>query len=211
MAQYHAICVDQPCRGATVHSVSSKWTCFISPYVLVSSSNPLVSHWYREFLRQSWHGSRQPTPQENDTLLSRGAGPGSPDFICWFKQKAQTDAPISDELRQVANGCAVRVKSFTGYDVNGYRFHTASYEQSRPNRQTTNNGVITLDTNGLAYYGRIEEIYELPFYGSKPLTPIIFKCHWFHPGITRRTPKLGLVEIRHDFVYPGKDVYIVAQ
>jgi hypothetical protein len=39
-----------------------------------------------------------------------------------FKQKAQTDAPISDELRQVANGCAIRAKSFTDYDVNGYRF-----------------------------------------------------------------------------------------
>ena len=82
-------------------------------HCLVSSSNPLVSRWYREFLRQSWHGSRQPTPQENDTLLSQGAGPESLDFICWFKQKAQTDARISDELRQVANGYAVRVKSFT--------------------------------------------------------------------------------------------------
>ena len=77
--------VDQPYRGAAVHWVSSERTCFISPYVLVSSSNPLVSRWYREFLCQSWHGSRQPTPQENDTLLSRGAGPECPNFICWFK------------------------------------------------------------------------------------------------------------------------------
>jgi hypothetical protein len=30
----------------------------------------VVSRWYREFLLQSWHGSRQPTHQENDTLLS---------------------------------------------------------------------------------------------------------------------------------------------
>ena len=127
---------------------------------------------------------------------SQGAGPESPNFICWFKQKAQTDALISDELRQVANGCAVRVKSFIGYDVNGSRFHTASYEQSRPNRKTTNNGVVTPGTYGLDYYERIEEIYELSFYGSKPLTPIIFKCHWFHPRVTRWTPKLGLVEIR---------------
>ena len=49
--------------------------------------------------------------------------------------QAQTDASISDELRQVANGCALRVRSFTSYDVNGYRFHTASYEQSRPNKK----------------------------------------------------------------------------
>jgi hypothetical protein len=31
------------------------------------------------------------------------------------------------------------------------------------------------------YFGRIEEIYELNFYVSKPLTPVIFKCHWFDP------------------------------
>ena len=83
--------------------------------------------------------------------------------------------------------------------MNGYRFHTASYEQNRPNRQTTNSGVVTPGTDGLDYYG------------TKPLTPVIFKCHWFHPGVTRRTPKLWLVEIRQDSVYLGKDVYIVAQ
>jgi hypothetical protein len=34
------------------------------------------------------------------------------------------------------------------------------------------------------------------FYGSKPLTPVIFKCHWFDPQVTRRThSNLGIVEI----------------
>ena len=138
-------------------------------------------------------------------------GPGRPDFISWFKRKAQTDVTISDELRQVANGCAIRVKSFNGYDVNGYRFQTTCYEQSRPNRKTTNSGVLTPGTDEVQYYGRIEEIYELSFHGSKALNPVIFKCHWFDPGATRWTPNLGLVEIQPDSVYPGKDVYIVAQ
>jgi hypothetical protein len=31
--------------------------------------------------------------------------------------QGQTDASISAELRQVANGCAYRVKSFAAYDV----------------------------------------------------------------------------------------------
>ena len=115
------------------------------------------------------------------------------------------------ELRQVADGCAYKVRSFTGYDVNGYRFHTTRHEQSRPNRRTTNTGVFTPGFDGVEYYGIIEEIYELTFHGCKPLNPVIFKCHWFHPRVTRRTPKLGLVEIRQDSVYPIKDVYIVAQ
>ena len=76
---------------------------------------------------------------------------------------------MSVELRQVADGCAYRVKSFTGYDVNGYRFHTTSHEQSRPNQRTTNTGVFTQGLDGVKYYERIEEIYELTFYGCKPL------------------------------------------
>jgi hypothetical protein len=44
---------------------------------------------------------------------------------------------MNDELRQVANGFPYKVRSFTGYDVNGYCFHTISYEQSRPNQRTT--------------------------------------------------------------------------
>jgi hypothetical protein len=95
--------------------------------------------------------------------------------------------------------------------MNGYRFHAASYEQSRPNRRTTNSGVFTPGTDGLDYYGRIEEIYKLSFYGDRPFNPIIFKCHWFDPRAARHTPNLGLVEIRQDSVYPRRDVYIVAQ
>jgi len=118
---------------------------------------------------------------------------------------------MSAELRQVANGCAYRVKSFGAYDVNGYRFHITRHEQNRPNRRTTNTGVFTPGDDGIEYYGRIEEIYELTFHGSKTLKPVIFKCHWFDPQAVRRTSNLGLVEIQQSLVYAGDDVYIVAQ
>lgn len=65
---------------------------------------------------------------------------------------------MSPELRQVADGFAYRVRSFSGYDVNGYRFRTTSYEQSRPNRKTTSSGVFTPGLDGVEYYGIIEEI-----------------------------------------------------
>jgi hypothetical protein len=66
---------------------------------------------------------------------------------------------MNAELRQVADGFALRVRSYSVYDVNGYRFCTASYEASRPNRKTTNTGVFTPGLDGIEYYGRIEEIY----------------------------------------------------
>src|SRR6185312_14489507 len=95
--------------------------------------------------------------------------------------QAQTDASMSAELWQVANGCAYRVKSFGAYGMNEYHFHTTRHEQSRPNRRITNTRVFTPGDDGLEYYGRIEEIYKLTFHGSKPLKPVILKCHLFDP------------------------------
>ena len=82
---------------------------------------------------------------------------------------------------------------------------------SRPNQRTTNSGVFTPGQDGVEYYGRIEEIYELSFQGCEPLNPVVFKCHWFDPQMTRWTPNVGLVEIQHDLMMAGDDVYIVAQ
>ena len=73
---------------------------------------------------------------------------------------------MSAELRQVADGFSYRVKLFNVYDVNRYRFHTMRYDQSRPNRRTTNTNVFTPGQDGFEYYGRVEEIYELKFHGS---------------------------------------------
>ena len=163
-----------------------------------------------------------------------------PDFISWFKRKvlcnfahtqvdrllctcdlyndlsclnlqSEIDLSMNPELRQVVNGFEYRVKSFSGYDVNEYCFHITRHEQKRPNRRTTNFGVFTPGLDGVEYYGKIEEIYELKFRGCKPLNPVVFKCHWFDPQVMRRTPTLGLVKIRQDSFYGGKDVYIVTQ
>ena len=113
-----------------------------------------------------------------------------------MRLQGQTDSSMSAELRQVADGFSYRVKSFNIYDVNGYRFHTMRYEQSRPNQRTTNTGIFTPGQDGVEYYGRVEEIYELKFHGYVLLTPVIFKCHWFDPTLTRHTPSVGLVEIQ---------------
>jgi hypothetical protein len=42
---------------------------------------------------------------------------------------------MSAELRQVANDFAYRAKKYSRYDVNGYRFQTTIFDQSRPNRK----------------------------------------------------------------------------
>ena len=62
--------------------------------------------------------------------------------------------------------------------------------------------------DGVEYYRRIEEIYKLIFHGCKPLNPVIFKYHWFDPEVVRRTPNLGLAEIRQSSVLPGDNDYL---
>jgi hypothetical protein len=117
----------------------------------------------------------------------------------------------------VARGCEYKVSSFNAYDVNGYRFHTTGYEKSRPNAKTTNTGVYTPgvvsvdDPEPEDYYGTVEEIYELQFCGPKAPKLVVFKCQWFKPAVSKKSSKLGIVEIRQDSFYEGEDVYIAAQ
>jgi hypothetical protein len=110
--------------------------------------------------------------------------------------QARTNAEMDGELKQVAKGFAYKVKSFTVYDVNGYRFHTRSYKLSLPNQKTTNTRVHTSDTDDRDYYDIVEEIYKLNFELCEGHKPIVFKCHWFDPNVTRRAPLIGQVEIR---------------
>jgi hypothetical protein len=70
---------------------------------------------------------------------------------------------------------------------------------------------MTPGTDGKAYCGILEEIYKLEFHGSKAFNPIVFKCQWFQPEVSRQYPHIGQVETRLDSIYEGDDVWIVAQ
>ena len=54
--------------------------------------------------------------------------------------------------------------------------------------------VSAIGDGGIEYYGTVEAIYELLFYGENPPNVIVFKCYWFQPKETRRTHEhIGLV------------------
>src|SRR3954468_21557833 len=94
----------------------------------------------------------------------------------------------------------------TPNDVNSMP-RTASKELSMPGRKTTNSGVSAIGEGGVEYYGRLEEVYELHYYGENPPNVVVFKCHWFDPSKTRRAHEhVGLVEIRQDRKLSGDDV-----
>ena len=116
------------------------------------------------------------------------------------------------ELRQVANGFDYKVRSFEKYDINGYRFRTYGKELSMADRKSTNCCVSAIGEGDTEYYGRVEAIYELLFYGANPPNVVVFKCYWFQPKETRRTHEhLGLVEIKQSTHLDVPDVYVTAQ
>ena len=116
------------------------------------------------------------------------------------------------ELRQVANGFDYKVRSFDKYDINGYRFRTFGKELSMADRKSTNCCVSAIGEGDTEYYGRVEAIYELLFYGENPPNVVVFKCYWFQPKETRRTHEhIGLVEIKQSTHLDVPDVYITAQ
>jgi hypothetical protein len=50
-----------------------------------------VTPYMQQFFDEVWRRSRDPTPQECDTLLRQGAGNALTDFIFWLKQKVPSN------------------------------------------------------------------------------------------------------------------------
>jgi hypothetical protein len=79
-------------------------------------------------------------------------------------------------------------------------------------RKSTNCCVSTIGEGDTEYYGRVEAIYELQFYGANPPNVVVFKCYWFQPKETRRTHEhIGLVEFKQSTHLDVPDVYITSQ
>lgn len=126
------------------------------------------------------------------------------------------DASIPSELRRLSRGCALKVRSYDIYEVNGYRFRSEKYEKYRGNLTTTNTGVLAVGVddgtdNELEYYGTIKDIIELNFDGDSEFSLVLFECHWFHPtnGV-RQLERFGLVEVAHASCNPANEPFVLA-
>ena len=110
---------------------------------------------------------------------------------------------IDSALRELSFGFRRMVTSYGVYDVNGYRFRSEEYERTKPRLTTVNSGVcvpcIDENDNELDYYGIIKDIIKIKWQGHMQLEMVLFDCCWFDPTPdgTRRTPNLGLVEVKH--------------
>ncbi|KAG8383964.1 hypothetical protein BUALT_Bualt04G0068600 [Buddleja alternifolia] len=106
------------------------------------------------------------------------------EFATWFCNYVQNPSNqiTNKDIKQFSRGFSSIVKRWNGYFVNGYRFHTLEYGETR---STMNSGVCIngsyYDDSSIDYYGELLEILELSFFGSGN-TVILFKCKWFDTG-----------------------------
>ncbi|CAL1395493.1 unnamed protein product [Linum trigynum] len=110
------------------------------------------------------------------------------DIVQWLESRVKYDKDASNMIKHIASGPNYIAQSFSGYLINGYRFHTLGHEK---NLQTQSSGVtLTAMTSSYAsskdknpvlanvtYYGAIEEIIQLDYYSHFKV--VLFKCRWF--------------------------------
>ncbi|XP_074377016.1 uncharacterized protein LOC141718533 [Apium graveolens] len=140
------------------------------------------------------------------------------DEICgWFKDEVGKKVEASREVTSLAKGPRRLAKQFSGYIVNGFRFHT----RERDHKCTTQNSGVYLtalttsfasskDQNPIVgdvgYYGSIEEIFQVDYRGA--FNVVLFRCTWMtdsrytiylhHTGDFERTKYPGGSHVTYD-------------
>ncbi|XP_073224821.1 uncharacterized protein [Cicer arietinum] len=133
----------------------------------------------------------------------------------------------SDEnfLISLAQGPSDKVRRFTAFNVNGFKFRTLARDNLLKTqnsgffgmfgtRNYSSNGDAQMRFGGVPYYGRLIDIIEVSYDGFK--VPM-FKCKWANTTIPRgiKTDKLGFTSINfarliHTGEHEDDDPYIKA-
>ncbi|XP_050211471.1 uncharacterized protein LOC126661659 [Mercurialis annua] len=138
------------------------------------------------------------------------------DFAKWFEKYAHKELsnitnPIMQDFAKVP---LHKAKCYSGYYVNGYKFHTEEHGSSR---LTMNSGVCIRGSNSSTdefdYYGKLVETLELDYPASPIKKIVLFKCSWFDPTPrlgTRVHPQLKLVDVNCRRVFNKYEPFIMA-
>ncbi|CAM8954086.1 unnamed protein product [Rhodiola kirilowii] len=94
------------------------------------------------------------------------------------------------------------------YKVNNYKFHIESHGEGR---NTVNSHVYVKGTEGIHYYGVIEEILHMRCRTHPGLRVVLFKCRWYDPQYVKAYPANDIVIVNTHKPYMHYDPYILAQ
>jgi hypothetical protein len=118
-------------------------------------------------------------------------------------------------LQNLSWGSSRQAKSFPGYVINGFRFHTKVYVEGRKSenyRICMKGGEY--DSNSVDYYGVLKEVLEVQYPGHPIMSVVLFKCNWFDPIPNRGTrvhPQYKLVDVNSRRCHSKFDPFVLAQ
>ncbi|XP_057773074.1 uncharacterized protein LOC130992454 [Salvia miltiorrhiza] len=139
------------------------------------------------------------------------------EFILWFNH--YVCRPCNDELnpyiRSLAAGPLREIETYSGYFVNGYRFHTTDHDRESA---TVNSGICIKgsvygsDRDVLDFYGRLQEVCVLEYPGYPIKQTVLFNCEWFDLSAqgTSIDTDFKLVSLNHTRRYKKYDPFVLA-
>ncbi|KAL4581922.1 hypothetical protein LXL04_006456 [Taraxacum kok-saghyz] len=133
-------------------------------------------------------------------------------FALWFDRRVRLNLDGSlTHLKVLARKPELYAECHNGYFVNGYKFHTRQYGNGRV---THNFGVCVRgeidNANESDYYGLVEEILEIKYYGIGRSTVVLFKCTWFDNEGGVVVNKNKLVDVKHKSRLKSNDPFCLA-
>ena len=134
-------------------------------------------------------------------------------FSGWFEHHVHMSPDSSAQMKALAHGPNRYARSHPGYFVNGYKFHTVTHGAGRV---THNSGVVVRgtcysDSDESDYYGMLDDVLEVEYYGAGRCVAVLFKCTWFDtPSGVRIDRKHNLVDVKYKSRLRGDDTYVLA-
>ncbi|XP_039116570.1 uncharacterized protein LOC120252166 [Dioscorea cayenensis subsp. rotundata] len=160
---------------------------------------------------EEWLRANQPNIQDHevDHLLETK-------FALWFDNYAHhpSSGIMNEWLKCLASKPMHKVKTYNGYCVNGYKFHTENRGYSK---STMNSGVCIKGSNlcasELEYFGKLVEVVKLEYEGWPMKEVVLFKCTWFDPTLrigTRIHPRYKLIDVHKNKAFNKYEPFILA-
>nr|GLL21135.1 uncharacterized protein LOC109179592 [Ipomoea trifida] len=137
------------------------------------------------------------------------------EFANWFNDYAHDPSNnISNKfIKDLAKGPLRCVNTYSGYYVNGFKFHTIGYGGTK---ETMNSGVcikgINYSIDESDYYGRLVEVVQVEYPGLPVKRTILFKCEWFDPTTVgmKVHSQYKLVEVNHKRRFNRYEPFVLA-
>ncbi|GKV27030.1 hypothetical protein SLEP1_g36237 [Rubroshorea leprosula] len=136
------------------------------------------------------------------------------EFVGWFRSVVFSGLyEVDEHIRNLASGPTWCVKTYKGYIVNGFKFHT---EECGQGKGMMNSGacvnITTFKGYEQVFYGMLQEVIELEYRGGgQHNTIVLFKCDWYdiRRGV-RVHPKHHLVDIDPNSIVKTNEPFVLA-